>query len=552
MSEELIAASKERIADLLEPINGGAGEDVSYDDKFEIIKAEVEKIASLAGEAPNWGEIALNAEELMQEKSKDFRVACYLATCKCLRNDLEQVLDAVVLLKEVTNGFWEDMFPPLRRIRARAGMVGWWSDQSGQSVMDMKLSAKDGPIVKAIDEESAALDLLFRDKFADHYTGMSKMRDGIKHLVRTCPKEKPKEAPKPEPVAAPKQAARPAAPPPVQSSAAEVGEIATIDQAELALQPCGLNLIKVARAFRTLKPEHNMAYRLSRMGVWLEFTAAPPAEDGQTLVPPPPDSLKERFDTLVGANDYLTLLNEAEDAATDFPCWLDPHRYVATAMSAMGALFMKARSELLESVALFLRRLPNMTKLAFNDGTPFADGQTIMWIEQEVAGVLGSGDGGGGGGGGAGPSVLDEPLKEARELAVKGELGKALGVVAEAAAGAPTPVERFRGQLAMAQLCLGAGRYAIARSQLEGLTKQIDSHNLSAWDPALSAGVYAALYSSIKGMNDALRPKGDDAAAAAIDNDSPAVPPAEEAAERAAFQALCRLDPAVALKLSGG
>ncbi len=555
MSEELIAASKERIADLLEPVNGGAGEDISYDEKFEEIKAEVEKISSLAGETPNWGDVAVNAEELLQEKSKDFRVACYLATCKCLEGKLESVLDALLLLRQITDTFWDEMFPPLRRIRARAGMVGWWSDQSGGTVIDIKLTAKDGALVTAIEAESGALDTLFREKFADHYTGMSKIRDGVRHLVRSCPKDKAKAAPKAAsaPVAAAATPARPA--PVVASSAIDVGDVTSIEQAERALEPCGMALVKVGRSFRLIKPEHNMAYRLSRLGVWLEFTATPPAEDGQTLVPPPPESLKDRFDTLVGASDFLTLLNEAEDAAAEFPCWLDPHRYVATAMSAMGALFMKARSELLLNVALFLRRLPSMSKLHFNDGTPFADGQTIMWIEQEVAGVLGAGagDGDGAGGGAGGSGVLDEPIKEARGLAVKGELGKALGVVAGAAAGAPTPAEKFRGKLAMAQLCLGAGQYAIARGQLEGLTTQIDSHQLTGWDPNLCGDVYAALFAAIKGMNDDLRPKGNEMVAAAmVGDDEPAVPPEEEAAELAAFQQLCRLDPAVALKLSGG
>ena len=53
-------------------------------------------------------------------------------------------------------------------------------------------------------------------------------------------------------------------------------------------------------------------------------------------------------------------------------------------------------------------------------------------------------------------------------------------------------------------------------------------------------------------MNDALRPKGDEALVAAMNPDAPTVPPEEEAAELAAFRELCRLDPAIALKLSGG
>jgi type VI secretion system protein VasJ len=544
MSEELIAASKERVAELLQPINGGPGEDVSYDDKFEALKAETEKIASLTGEKPNWGEVSTLSDELLRDKSKDFRLACYLATCMCLDQKLEPVLDALMLLRGITETFWEDMFPPLRRIRARAGMVGWFSDQAGPVVQEIKLTAKDGPLVEVIEAESAALDTLFREKFADHYTGLSKLRDAARHLKSTCPKEKPKPEPKPAAAApAGNQSVRPP-PPVVHAAAAPAADVSTVDAAERALEPQGRALLNLARSFRSLKPEHNMAYRLARMGLWLDFLSAPPAEGGRTLVPPPPAGVKDRLDSLVSSNDFLALLNEAEDAAAEFPCWLDPHRYTATAMSALGALFMKAKGEVIEGVALFLRRVPSMNKLTFSDGTPFADGQTAMWLEQEVAAALGSGDGGGGGG--AVASALDEPLKEARELAVKGELGKALAVVAGAAQGAPTPVERFRGQLAMAQLCLGAGHYAIARSQLEGLTGQIQQHVLTTWDPALCADVYAALFTSIKSMNDTLRPKND----APMHPDAPTVSPADEAAEQAAFRELCRLDPSIALKLT--
>jgi hypothetical protein len=213
-------------------------------------------------------------------------------------------------------------------------------------------------------------------------------------------------------------------------------------------------------------------------------------------------------------------------------------------MDRLGALFMKAKKELLMQMAVHLKRLPTMPKLAFNEGTGFADPQTQMWIENEVAPVLG-GEGDGGGGGGA-PSVLDEPIKEARSLATKGELGKAIDLVSDAAASAPSPAERFRGRLAVAQLCIGAGQNAIARSQLEGLTEDIEMHSLAAWDPKLCAEVYAGLYSSIKTMNKARKPAPGPTGAPmmpGMPGAVPDVPPEEEAAEQHAFEMLCKLDP---------
>src|SRR5687768_13734406 len=189
MSEEIIAAARERIADLLEPIRGGVGDDVSYDEKFEEIKAETDKLQSLTGAACNWPRVAEVGTELLTDKSKDFRVACYLAACKLRQGDLDAVLDGLVLLNDMSTRFWDDMYPPLRRIRARAGMISWMSDQAGPAVQDIKLTGKDGPKVQAIDQLSGALDTSWREKFADAYPGMSALREAVRHLVRTCPKE---------------------------------------------------------------------------------------------------------------------------------------------------------------------------------------------------------------------------------------------------------------------------------------------------------------------------------------------------------------------------
>lgn len=549
--DPLVAAAMQRIGDLLEPINGGVGEDVSYDEKFDEIKNETEKLSSLSGETCDWSSIAVTSEEILQEKSKDFRVACYLATCKLREGNLDAVIDGLVLMKSITAKYWEEMFPPLRRMRARAGMVGWMSDQAGPVMIDFKLRASDNPKVKLIDDLSKELDADFRDRFGEHYPGIAQLRDAVRHYVRSVPKEK-KPEPKPEPKkdapAAPAgEAAAPRPPAPAGGGGGGI-EVTSPEEAQAALKPLGQLMRRIAAQLRAGKPDNPMAYRLLRTGAWMELESAPPApNDNKTMVPPPPPHVTGSLESLAGSNDWLNLLNAAELHAGNFILWLDPHRYAATAMSALGALFMKAREELLLQVALVLKKVPNLPKLAFSDGTPFADGATQMWIDAEVLPVLASGDGGAAKDEGA----LGEALKEARDLAVKGELGKALSAVAAATASAGTPVDRFRGQLASAQLCLGAGQHAIARSQLEGLTLQIDAHQLTSWDPAICAEVYGGLYNAIKSLNDAKRPKGPPQQVAP-GTVVVTVSPEDEAAEQAAFEMLCRLDPAQALKLGGG
>lgn len=556
MSEELIQAADERIADLLEPVDGGVGEDVSYDEKFDEIRNETEKMQSLSGGTVDWGAVAVCAEELLQGKSKDFRVACYLATCK-MRSNLDGVLDGIRLITLMVEKFWDDMYPPLKRMKARAGMVEWMSEQSGPPIKDFKLKAADGPMVKVLDEQSKALDAMLREKMGDKYPSLRELRDGIRHLERTVPKEKPKPKPPPEkPKEAPQpqeqsqQASQAAAPPPAPAAPVQVATVdaAGAQEAMKALGGIGRNLVKLALVMRGDKPDAHIAYRIARFGMWIEVMGAPPVNDGKTMVPPPAPHVRQRLDSLAAAQDWLALVKEAETAACDNILWLDPHRYVATAMSALGVQFNKCKGEMLTQTALHLKRVPTMVKLAFSDGTPFADGQTQMWIENEVIPVLASGDGGGGGGP---ASVLDEPLKEAQGLAMKGELGKALEVVAEAAAGAPTPSERFRGKLALAQLCLSGGQHEIAKSALAGLTGEIDKHDLTMWDPGLCSDFYACLYAATKGVNDGKRPKGQQPPPVPGQPPPPGPSDEELAAEAFAFERLCQLDPAAALKLAG-
>ena len=534
--EEAIAASKARIESLLAPVNGGVGEDISYDEKLEAIKVETDKASSVTGEPINWGNVASFAAELLETKSKDFRLACYCAAARLQEGRLESALDSMVLMTEFVKAYWEACHPPLKRIRARAGILGWLGDQAVK-VKDIKLLPKDQDAVGALDQLSSALDADLREKFGEAFPGLGDLREGVRHLVRTCPKDKaaePKPEPKPAAAAGGEAGAAPTpAPARVMVAATQPVDPSLLNdaaQVEHVVPNAGRLLVKAGSLLRAQKPENPLAYRLARLGMWLDLNELPPATDGKTLVPPPPDGIKSRLDSLLAANDLLTLINEAEDAAAEFILWLDPHRYAAAAMDRMGALFLKAKEALLTETAVMLRRVPTLPTLAFNSGDPFADGQTKMWLDSEVAAALGGG--GGGTSAAAEPSVLDEPLKEAKTLTMQGKLPEAIALVSKAAAAAPTPADRFRGRLALAQLCLQSGQFAVAKAQLLGLCDEIDCHQLGSWQPGLCAEVYGALYAAYKGVNTGAE-----------------VPAEELAKQQKAFEQLCRLDPAAALKL---
>ena len=101
---------------------------------------------------------------------------------------------------------------------------------------------------------------------------------------------------------------------------------------------------------------------------------------------------------------------------------------------------------------------------------------------------------------------------------------------------ARTPADRFRGKLAVAQVCLQAEQTLIARAALEGLDRLVEQHRLWEWEPVLCSQFYQALYAAHRGMNTAM---GE-------------APPELRAREMAVFERLCQLDASAALKFTLG
>ncbi len=150
----------------------------------------------------------------------------------------------------------------------------------------------------------------------------------------------------------------------------------------------------------------------------------------------------------------------------------------------------------MRELASMLGRAPGLHTLQFNDNTPLADDTTRAWIEDEVQKMGGSGGGGGGGGARAG-SPLDKAVAEAQNLLANEQLPEALTLIHKALNSVTKPVDRFRGRLEIAKLCLAAGQTGIARAQLDGLDKLAEHHRLSEWEPALCTDLYSALLQRI-------------------------------------------------------
>src|SRR5262249_11356648 len=114
-----------------------------------------------------------------------------------------------------------------------------------------------------------------------------------------------------------------------------------------AVPQCARILGRAGAVLRGANAGDPLAYRLAR-GVWIEIPDAPPNDNGVTGFGSP--GIKDQLEALVASEDWLGLINAAEDAFIASPYWLDPHRYAAKAMDNAGPMFLKARKIVLREL----------------------------------------------------------------------------------------------------------------------------------------------------------------------------------------------------------
>ncbi|WP_309650424.1 type VI secretion system ImpA family N-terminal domain-containing protein, partial [Nocardioides sp.] len=102
--------------------------DVSYEASFETVKAEVDKANSLEGGKIDWAAVAGNAQTILEGESKDFRIVLYYAAGRAQTAGAQGVFEGLVVLDQMTELFWEPMYPGLKRPKARGNLCSWYQE----------------------------------------------------------------------------------------------------------------------------------------------------------------------------------------------------------------------------------------------------------------------------------------------------------------------------------------------------------------------------------------------------------------------------------------
>jgi type VI secretion system protein ImpA len=250
------------------------------------------------------------------------------------------------------------------------------------------------------------------------------------------------------------------------------------------------------------------------------------------LLEAPPTELRTQLKSLLLKSDWVALVDAAEEvmAGPYGRGWLDLQRYVLTALDGLGGSYRAVADAIRHELGALLRDVPDLIKKTLMDDTPTANAETVGWLETN--GLLGNGRGEAGKGPAPSPDYDGERMlaeatyEKALEWVKSGNPRRGVELLKTRAEREQSERGRFITESLASAILVDAGMAAVARPMLENLVERITKQNLESWESAaIVAKPLGLLYRCL---------------------------PANETKRRSdLYNQICRLDPVLAISLSG-
>ncbi|WP_321800903.1 type VI secretion system protein TssA [Caballeronia sp. J97] len=499
-----------------QPISDAApcGVDVRDDPDFDLLQNEIAKLTNPAASgAPDWEQVVKLSSALLADKGKDILVASYLAGGLLITRGLAGLGDGARVLEGLVATHWEQLYPPVARLRARRNAIQWLIDRVRAHADEHDWSSwppQDAALVDDLRAALAGIDSVLADK-DDDAPSMQPLRAllGTVQVAEPVPEPEPAAdsapapaaepeppaAPAPAPTSAPTSAPRPApAAPAMQADPLAPLAVDSSDGASRATDEALDRLAAIGGWYAQNEPSSALGFRLRRIGVWAGIERAPFANGAETQLPGPIAPLQDALRNLQSRAAHGDIVGFAETQVLAYPFWLDLNHAAATSLALLGDAWSAARREVCGETAKFVARIDGIERLKFANGVPFANADTVQWLASLASS-------GGDAGVAAAPDPLLAVLSRARALAADNDLRAAAQCLQDAIDKTAAVGPRLRLRTAMCDLLLenrpGARLDAFARA----LVEEVDRYGVAAWDPELTADALRAAY-AILSRND--------------------------------------------------
>jgi len=294
---------------------------------------------------------------------------------------------------------------------------------------------------------------------------------------------------------------------------------------------------RVAALLRQQDPHNPAPYLMMRGLRWGELRGGKGISDVR-LLEAPTTELRQHVKRLALAKKWNELLETAENAMS-LPCsraWLDLQRLVVGACTALGEEYEQIAAAIRSELKALLSDMPQLLDAVLLDDTPAANGETRAWLQQlgappaaatgenpsatEAAAASTNGSA-------PGSNWLDKTADAyalAQDTLKAGQPEKAFEIMRKEIARQRSGRGRFERTMQLVELCVTAGKDAIAQPLLDDLSAAIEEHKLDDWeDKEMVAAALATVMRISKKVQD------------------------DESEKRRLFERICRLDPVRAL-----
>ncbi|RDH45773.1 type VI secretion system protein TssA [Zooshikella ganghwensis] len=526
---ELDVSYFQQVATAKLPEDAPSGSDARYASTYETLEAEFAKLTALTDQGSvTWKKVVSQAEEHLQHQSKDILVACYLCRALYEMHGFEGLFAGFQMLNSFIEQCWDIIFPPKKRIRARASALEWLLEDLHEMVGSYKPVQEDLAKLSKATEAVKALEQQVNDIMGDHAPALGPFRRLLTGFIEDIELSMPAQPVNQQPESSPSQNAdtsktassteqvtaqeekqitktKPQAQKPeTKATSTSVktdikpleGDLTDDRECNKALRTCQDYLRQIAAYKREQQLSDAFAYEINRYAAWLNVWQLPRHQQGKTDLRPIPKDKRIAYENLMANGQYQKLVDEVENSISKAPFWLDGHRLVAEALLQLG--FQEAYEAVITQTASFLRKFPELLELTFFDQMPFADEETKDWVKSTV--LVNNKQ--------SSSSQLQdmsqpwlEAFKEAKALASKKQIQEALCLFRQGLRSA-SPRESMYWKLQQAQFCFDIKKYELACPILEEMDRYLVTHHLDQWEPELCIQVLSLLLRSYKRLPD--------------------------------------------------
>lgn len=458
-----------------------SGKDVKYDPEFEELQVEVERSASAAGVmAADWDKIVKLSANILDHKSKDLRVAGYLAVGLIYTKKAEGIFIGMEVYLDLIEHFWESLYPIKSRPTGRSRAIDWWIEKTAGALKRIGRFEVTQEQVNQIQERFEKTRAFLREQLSD--------APGFDSILTQLNSAVPPPPPPPDAVAQTGTTATGDLAGASSSMASPgIGQVSTEQDAKRALNTISDQIRSVSSWLASQDKTNPLAYILNRQSIWFSVAKLPPAEGGQTLIPPPDERLGDQLKELKTENKHEELLKLSEECSSQYIFWLDLHRYANEALTGMGDAFQPAADAVGRETAAFLQRIQGIETLSFSDGTPFADSVTRHWL-REISSAGQSMPNVSVASASSGPEreELQKELDEAARLLKKKMTVEAVKRLQAMLRSCPSVREQLYWRMEFCQLFMKTKNSNLMFSQLEQILEEVDKYRLDEYDPSVA------------------------------------------------------------------